>query len=167
MPRGQAQVRITVTGDTDKLRKIGLHCKGLAAENGAVIRKEMRTELRKAAKPTIMMQRRAVRGISGAPTEWKKTASRRVNLETRLTTKKAGIAIRVARGKKGDGPTNARYLNRGKWRRPRRGHREDRDWIEQRVTAGWFDRPARANEHKFYEAGVAVIDKIIKTFKIT
>lgn len=161
--REAATVKINITDATDKLRRIHAHCKRLSDKNGLTVKKEFRQALRKAARPTVLWQRRWVLRVKGVPTEWRKESSRRTNIAASLSGKKAGVMIRLPESK--SGTPSGKYINKGKWRRPRRAHR-DRPWIEQRVMPGWFDRPPRANQKKFSAAVLAVVDDLIRDFKI-
>lgn len=109
-----------------------------AAGNGE-LRRAMLKAMRDVVKPILTAQRREVRSLTGAPSQWRKDAARLTRAKVNTTARGAGITITV----KGDGPARryARYLNTGRWRHPLFGNK--RLWYPQLVKAGWFDRPAR------------------------
>lgn len=107
------------------------------------LNKRLRKGIREAGKPIIAAQRRNVRGLAGAPSEWKTSASRRTRIAINNRSKKrAGIRILTTPARGSEGGPFARYMNRGKWRHPVFGDRER--WVTQTVSKGWFDGPAEA-----------------------
>jgi len=105
------------------------------------LKKDLNKRIKKAAQPVVKSQRGRVKQLSSAPSEWRKSASRRTRVKADLKTKKrAGVRI-ITAPVKGEG-AYARYMNRGKWRHPVFGDREN--WVTQHVQPrGWFDDPAR------------------------
>lgn len=108
-------------------------------------RKDLRLELtraiRTAAKPVAEAAKRDVLALpthGATHTGLRKRVARTVKLRVRTGGSAAGV--RVVAGPRGtDVGQLARYMNKGRWRHPVYGNREN--WVNQTVPPGWFDRP--------------------------
>lgn len=105
------------------------------------LRREMVKTIRAEVKPVVEAQRRQVRGLAHAPSEWKSDSARAVKPKVLTSLKSAGVRITVGGGDVG---RHAKHLNRGRWRHPLFGNKDD--WFEQKVEPGWFDKPATAGQ---------------------
>ena len=141
----------------DDFRRMGQLMKGTTLE------KPFRKALRQAANPIIKAQRKRVRALTGAPTEWRKSASRRTRLKTQFQVKKR-LGIRILTSpEKGKGPY-ARYMNRGQWRHPLWGNRDH--WYPQQVHKGWFDEPADKGKVAATRKMILAMEKVVEDLNI-
>jgi hypothetical protein len=132
--------------------------KRFKAQGRAGVTRQMVADIRREVKPIQAAQKRAVRGLAHAPSDWKKEAARAAKI--RVTTRSRSAAVRLTVSGKGQYPRRARLLNRGRWRHPLFGDRER--WFTQTVTPGWFDVPARKGEYVIRGRVKAVIERYIR-----
>lgn len=135
--------------------ELGKALKGAANKE---LRKQLRKDIREAGKPVVVKMRKNARGISGAPKEWKKKAAQRTSLKMNTTKRKAGIRIITTKPPK-ETPIG-RYMNRGKWRHPVFGNRNN--WVEQRVNPNWFDAPAKQSHRVMVTKVANALQKVVE-----
>lgn len=129
--------------------------KRLRAAKATDLRKELLREIRTATKPVVVAQKTRVKGLTGAPKEWRSDAARATRAKTRLTGAGAGVRISVGGQPVG---RRAKFMNRGRWRHPLFGNRDR--WYDQTVPPGWFDDPARAAGPNVQKAILRAVERI-------
>lgn len=114
-----------------------------AGEGG--LRKELLAGIRASAKPTIAKIREsALTELPGSGGLAALVAASKFGARTRLTGSSARVTITGV----GRNVRNLRLMNSGRVRHPVFARGDDRHgwtWVNQRVTAGWFDRPIEQN----------------------
>jgi hypothetical protein len=134
---------IKVTAPAAQFTALG---KALKEAGDKDLNKNLRKEIRKVASPVVKQMRVGVKGLPGAPSEWRAEAARKTSAKAELkVAKRAGVRI-VTMPSKG-GKHRSRWMNRGMWRHPSWPRGEDRSawkWVAQQVRKGWFDNPAKA-----------------------
>lgn len=128
------------------------------AQVDGTVRKAIIKDLRAPATAVAARQRAAVRALSGAaPSEWKTHAAANVRVDMFVNTRSPGMSIRLRRSDSGPAKRPGWNLNRGGWRHPVFGRR-DQPWVTQRVTPGWFDRTGQAARPQFMAAAAQALD---------
>lgn len=129
------------------------------AQAGGTIRRAIIKDLRAPATAVAARQRAAVRALSGAaPSEWKSHAAANVRVDMFVNTRSPSTAIRLRRSSSGPARRPGWNLNRGQWRHPVFGRR-DQAWVTQRVTPGWFDKTGQAARPVFLAAAAIALDR--------
>lgn len=129
------------------------------AQVDGTVRKAIVKDLRAPATAVAARQRAAVRALTGAaPKEWKAHAAANVRVDMFINTRSPSASIRMRRSSSGPARRPGWNLNRGEWRHPVFGRR-DQPWVTQRVTAGWFDKTGQAAKPAFIVAAGIALEK--------
>ena len=129
------------------------------AQVDGVVRRAIVKDLRAPATAVAARQRAAVRALSGAaPSEWKSHAAANVRVDMFVNTRRPSTSIRLRRSASGPARRPGWNLNRGEWRHPVFGRR-DQPWVVQRVTPGWFDKTGQAAKPAFLVAAGIALEK--------
>lgn len=162
-----AQVSDASVGGAEDFLKLS---KALKAAGETELRKELNTELRRAAKPLIPMTRQAARSRlpqRGGLAESVARAPQRVQVRTGEKT--AGVRLVVASRR-----AAARAANRGLIRHPvfadAAEPRKDWTWVEQKVQGGWFDETVereapRVARPAIEQALESIAEKVVREVK--
>ncbi len=129
--------------------------KALKAAGETELRKQLNKQLKAAVKPVIKTTRAEARKRlpkRGGLADLVAKAPQRVRVRTGATT--AGVSLVVAKSNSG-----ARGANRGTVRHPVPGTNR---FVDQKVTPGWFDDPAKEAHPDLVEAAREAIDDVAK-----
>lgn len=125
-------------------------------KSAPVIRKNMRREIGKAARPVVAKAREQIRSGAGIPSEFRAAVAAKVRLVQRDSPKRTQVAITGPPGGAGL-PDAARKLNRtGSFRHPVYG--TDR-WVSQSGPDDWFDGPFKAASEEIARAVKVAMDR--------
>jgi len=120
------------------------------------IRKNMRREIGKAARPVVAKAREQIRAGGGVPSEFRAAVAAKVRLVQRDSPKRTQVAITGASGAAGL-PDAARKLNRtGSFRHPVYGTGK---WVSQSGPDDWFDGPFKEASAEVAQAVRTAMDR--------
>lgn len=131
--------------------------------DGKQLRRDTVTALRGAARPAQLEVKQVARGLDAkGPVDggFRKDMAAAVGTKVRLTGDRAGVSIRLARGRLKDRAAIARYSNRpGWWRHPVMGDRDT--WVRQDPGwTGWFDKTLTRRRPEVRRAVKKVLDDL-------
>lgn len=131
-----------------------------------VVRREIAKEMRAALKPSVAQAKAGIMSMhsgsshGGAPL--RSAIARKTSVQIRLTARRTGVTVRVAKTPAIRGFALAgRYTNRKKWRHQVFG---SDDWVDQRGKPGWFDdamSKGRSDQNKAVRTALETITKRI------
>lgn len=136
--------------------------------DGAVMRKELLRNLRKAAAPAVLGAKSSI--LSMPSTGLRKSAggslraaiAKEIKTQVALTTRSAKVKIRVRKKTVRGFKNPAQRTNAAAgWRHPvfpEKGKQRDAKWIRQIGKAGWFDNEMRKHRPEYEAAVKSAVD---------
>lgn len=136
-------------------------------DNGAVLRRELLQNLRKAVKPAVTGAKASIMsmdsgGRSQAGGSLRRAIARQITTETKLSAKSAKVRVKVKKKNMPRGFKNAPKAVSlpGGWRHPTFTRYADgsRKWVPQIGKPGWFDDPMQRHRAEYRAAIKAAMD---------
>jgi hypothetical protein len=137
-------------------------------QDGAVMRRELLQELRKASRPAKDAAKASILSMSSSglrtgSSSLRQAIAKEIRQETRLTGKSAKVKIKVRKQQIRGFKNPAKHTNSAKgWRHPvfpQRGREGETTWVRQVGKPGWFDDEMQRHREEYRAAVKAAMDR--------